>query len=224
MIEVQGNGNIVAREVNISSFIRLHIGCKGIIELHQSDEEKIIFETDENLQEYFVATNAGSTLFVSNEARLRRLVFTKSIIKIYLRQIDTLYVRNDHGNVICPNVLKLSVPLKIVIQSHGNTELNIETPAIKILSQSHGDVNLKGRCEKLEIKNMSHGNFDASDLVAGDLRIKNMTKGNVDLQAERTIQISHFGCGYIHYSGNAVLKNVKQCGSGEVKHVRAAMQ
>ncbi len=33
MIEVKGNGNIISREISVSSFIRLHIAGKGQVEL-----------------------------------------------------------------------------------------------------------------------------------------------------------------------------------------------
>lgn len=220
MIEVKGNGNIVSREVSVSTFIRLHIGCKGIIELHQSDEEKVVFETDENLQEFFSASNAGRTLFVTNEAKLRKPVFTRATVKIFIRQLDKLYVRNNHGDVICPGQLTFSQPLEIKVQSEGNTDLHLAAPAIKILCQAHGDTRLKGSCEKLDISNQSNGNFDSSQLTAGDLTIKNMAHGNVLLRAGKTIQLSHYGNGYIHYYGNAVVKDVKQYGHGEVKHMK----
>ena len=219
MIEIQGNGNVVSREITVSSFLRLHISGKGTIELHQSDDEKVIVETDENLQQYFEAVNSGRTLYVSAEGKLRRPVFTKCIIKIYLRQLDVLYVRNDHADVICPEEIVLPGPLEIKIQSVGNTELNINAPAIKILSQCQGNVTLKGKCGSLDVKNMSEGNFNASGLSADELFIKNMSEGNIDLFANKTIKITHMGKGYIHYGGEAVLKDVKQWGNGEVKHV-----
>jgi len=220
MIEIKGNGNIVSREISVSTFIRLHIGCTGIIELHQSDEEKVIFETDENLQDFFNVANAGRTLFVTTDAKLRQPVFTKATVKIFVRQLDKLYVRNDRGNVICPNQLTLSQPLEIKVQSVGNTDLNLVVPAIKILCQAEGDVTLRGSCEKIDIKNQSQGHFNSLHLKAGDLSIKNMAEGNVDLYAEKNISMKHYGQGYIHYYGPATVKDVLQYGHGEVKHMK----
>lgn len=218
MIEIQGNGNIVSRELSVSTFIRLHIGCKGVIELHQSDEEKVIVETDENLQEFFSVANAGRTLYVSYEAVLRKPVFTKATIKIYIRQLEMLYVRNDRGNVVCPKQLSFSQPLEIKIQSVGNTELNLAVPSIKILCQAEGNVTLSGACGKIDIKNQSQGNFNSFHLKAEELNIKNMAEGNVELFAEKSISIKHYGEGYIHYYGPAVIKDVVQYGDGEIKH------
>jgi hypothetical protein len=220
MIEVKGNGNIVSREINVSTFVRLHLGCKGTVELHQSNQEKVIIEADENLMEYFSATNAGRTLFVSNtEGNIKRPVFTSCVIKVFLRQLNILYVRNDGGNVICPNEITLTEPLKITLQTSGQTELSVNAPYIKILNQAVGNTVLKGNAEKLEIKNMCHGNLDGAHMKAGELKIKNMAEGNTWLHADRSLVISHYGHGFIHYTGNAVVKDIKQYGSGEVKWI-----
>lgn len=224
MIEIQGNGNIVSKETDISTFTRLHLGCKGVVELHQSDEEKVSIEADENLIQYFAAANAGSTLFVATEANLKRLVFTKCIVRVYLRQMNMLYVRNDGGDVVCPNELVLSQPLEVKIQSVGNTALNVKVPSLKMLCQAQGNVTLKGSCEKLEIKNQSEGDFDASQMKAMDVSIKNMAQGNVLLHADGTIRISHYGEGSVHFSGNGSVSDVKQYGTGPIKHVKEAVQ
>jgi hypothetical protein len=220
MIEVKGNGNIVSREVSVSTFVRLHLGCRGIVELHQSDEEKVIIETDENLLDCFAATNAGRTLFVSTEENLRRPVFTSCVVKVFLRQMNILYVRNDGGNVICPGEITLTEPLKVTVQTVGQTELWLNAPSVKMLCQANGNTLLKGSVANLEIKNQSEGDFDASQLKAGELSIKNMAEGNVWLHADNAIRIAHYGEGFIHYTGDAVVKDIKQYGSGEVKRIK----
>jgi len=219
IIEVQGNGNVIAKEVKVSSFLRLHLAVNCTIELHQSDDEKVIIETDENLQEYFSICNSGRTLYVSAEGMLRKPIYTQCGIKVYLRQLDTLYVRNEKGNVVCPDVISLSTPLTIKIQSIGNTQLAFNAPSLKILSQCEGNVELIGKSNIVEIKNQSQGNFDASGLIADSLTIRNMAQGNIDLFAEKEISIKHMGEGYVHYRGNAVLKEVKQYGAGDIRHV-----
>ncbi|HEU4717172.1 MAG TPA: DUF2807 domain-containing protein [Bacteroidia bacterium] len=220
MIEVKGNGNVVTREIPVSSFIRLHLSAKGLIELIQSDEEKVVVEADENLQDYFEAVNAGRTLYVTSEAKFRLPVFTKCVIRVYLRQIDMLYVRCDKGDVTCAGTLAFTEPLEIKIQSIGNTELNIDAPAVKVLSQCQGNVVLKGRCGSITIKNQNEGDFSSRDLLAGELTMKNMSVGNIELYADRKISISHYGEGYVHYYGDAALKDVKQYGNGQIRHMK----
>jgi hypothetical protein len=219
MIEVNGNGNIVSKETEVSTFVRLHLACKGVVELHQGEEEKVMIECDENLLEYFSAGNAGRTLYVATEANLKRLNFTKCVVKVFLRQLHLLYVRNDKGDVVCPSELSLSQPLEVKVQSVGNTELNLAVPSLKVLCQGTGFTLVKGRCEKLEVKNQGTGDFDSSHMKAAEVVLRSMATGNMRVHADKTIRISNFGTGYIHYYGNAVVEDVKQYGTGVIKHM-----
>jgi Putative auto-transporter adhesin, head GIN domain len=218
MLEVKGNGDVVSREIPVSSFIRLHLAGKGRIELIASDEEKIVVVADENLQEYVEAVNSGRTLYVSTTAKFRDPLFTDCRIQVHFRQIDTLCIRCDGGDVVCPGIIRLTQPVKIKIQSVGNTDLHLQAPYIQLASACEGNVVLRGECTDIDIRNQSVGNLDTRALTAQDLSIRNMAEGNVELFAENTIAIRHYGEGYIHYGGKAVLKEVKQYGEGEIKH------
>lgn len=219
MIDIKGNGNIVSRTIQVSSFVRLHLAANGLIELVQSNDEKVTVECDENLQDCFEVVNSGRTLYLSSEAKFRRPVFSSCHIKVYMRQVNVLYVRCDGGDVICPEPIVLGDPLEIKIQSVGNTSLNIQAPAIKLLSQCQGNVVVRGACGSMEIKNQSEGNFSAREMIATDLSIKNMSEGNVDVYADKQISISHYGQGDVRYYGHAVLKDVKQYSSGTIRHM-----
>jgi hypothetical protein len=221
MVQVKGNGNIVSKTHSVSSFLRLHIGVRGITELIQSDEEKVEVELDENLMEYFSVMNSGRTLFVSLESGvLRTPVFTKAVVRIYFRQIDHLVVRCEGGDVVCPQMISLASPLDLKVQNEGNVQLQVSTPQLKVLLQAEGNTTLSGDCGIVEIKNQSVGDLFAKELFASELTLRNSGQGNLEVFADKKISISHAGQGYIHYYGDAQLMDVKQYGQGEVKHMK----
>jgi hypothetical protein len=218
MIAVKGNGNIVTREIQVSSFIRLHLGVKGTVELIQSTEEKVIIEADENLVDYFEVVNSGRTLYVSSDAKWWNPLHAKGTVKVYLRQLDKL--RNCcHGNVYTTAPIQLGTPLEVKLQCHGDTDLELDVPSLNLLMQCHGDVTLKGKCGQLEIKDMAHGSLHCRELIAANVNINNMSHGDIDLHADETIAIKHMGHGSIHYYGKGILKDIRQYGSGEIKHM-----
>lgn len=220
MIEVKGNGNIVSKTIPVSSFVRLHLAASGTMELIQSDEEKVVVESDENLQDYFEVVNSGRTLYISSEGKFRRPVFSRCLIRVYLRQLNILYVRCDGGDVYCPEAITLTEPVEVKIQSVGNTSLYLNAPAIKLLSQCEGNVSIKGSCGQIDISNQSEGDLNTRDLQAHNLTIKNMSEGNVTLFASDNIQIKHYGEGDVAYYGDAILKDVKQYGAGYIRHMK----
>jgi hypothetical protein len=219
MIEIKGNGEIVSVEKNISSFIRLHISIAGTVELIQADEEKVIIETDENLQEYLEVINSGRTLYVNTEGKWRVPRFTRLTIKIYYRQLYHLYNASENGTLICINPLKASEPVEVKIYSDKSTsKLNINAPAVKLITACVGDVEIEGDCNILEIKARSEGNLYARQMKAKNVALKNYSAGNLEIFASETFAITNYGQGHINYWGDGVLKDIKHNGEGGVKH------
>lgn len=218
LITIQGSGNIIAKQFDISSFTKLHLSVHGNAELIQSDEEKVVVECDDNLMDTFEIVNSGSTLYIISDSKVRTPAFTKCLVKIYFRQLDML-VNSSNGNLTITQPQPLRNQLELKLQANGNTSLELNVPAIKLTNQSNGNVTLKGRCGELEIKNQPNGNLHCKDLVAAIVTIKNQANGNVELRSLQSISIYHTGNGHVHYFGPGVLKDVKQNGTGAVKHI-----
>ncbi|MCR8557402.1 DUF2807 domain-containing protein [Mucilaginibacter sp. BJC16-A38] len=221
MIEIKGSGNIVSAERSVSSFIRLHTSIGGTVELIQADEEKVIVETDENLQEYFEVTNSGRTLYITAEGKWRTPAFSSLNIKVYYRQLYNLYNASTKGTLICGNPLRSAEPVEVKIYSDkSSSKLNINAPAIKLITACVGDVEIEGSCNILEINAKSQGNLYARNMIAKNVSLKNYSAGDLEIHADESLTISNYGDGSISYWGDGILKDIKQYGSGEVKHKR----
>jgi hypothetical protein len=219
MIAVKGSGIIIPMEKLVSSFVRLHISVGGTIELIQSDEEKVVIEADENLLEYIEVTNSGRTLYVTAEGKWRIPDFSSLNVKVYYRQLYTIYNACTNGHLICTNELKSSEPVEVKIYSDkSSSKLNINAPAIKLNTACVGDVELTGNCNILDINAKSEGNLYARHMLAKQVTLKNYSVGDLEVYAGETISISNYGQGNIYYWGDGVLKDVKQYGEGEVRH------
>ncbi|HRG89021.1 MAG TPA: DUF2807 domain-containing protein [Chitinophagales bacterium] len=217
MISTAGSGNVVQKEFQVSSFIRLHLGINGNAELIQSAEEKVVLECDDNLLDTVEVTNSGDTLYVVSGSKLSVAAYTSCTVKVYYRQLDTL-VNSSNGNLTNVGTTKLSGMLTLKLQANGNTHLQLDVPAIKLTNQSNGNTTLTGRCGELEVRNQANGSLNAKALLAGKVNLNNMANGNVEVCSLDTITIYHMGNGWVHYYGTGVLKDVKQYGTGAVKH------
>ena len=219
MITIQGNGNIITRQVQVSSFIRLHASVSGLAELVQGEEEKVEVETDENLQEYIDVVNSGRTLYVTSEGKWQSPKFTSLKVKIYCRQLYTIHNHCSKGQLSCANTIVSTEPVEIKIHcDQGTTNLNIKAPSIKLTTACVGNTILQGECNLLEIKASSQGDLDTSGMKAKTVAFKNYSEGNIKLYASEAITISNFGKGNIDYFGDGILKDINQYGSGQVKH------
>jgi hypothetical protein len=219
MIKEQGTGNIISKTIGVSSFVRLHVSISGFVELIQADEEKVIIETDDNLADFIQIENSGRTLYVTGEGKWRVPEFTSLRIKVFYRQLYNLYNASERGELVCGNTLRSGEPVEIKIHSEkSRTALDVDANSIKLITACEGDVTIKGSCVRFEINAKSEGNLDAREMKAKNVILKNYSEGNIDLYADDTINIRNYGEGYIHYCGNAVLKDIKHYGEGEVRH------
>ena len=219
LLSVPGNGSVTSEERPVSSFLRLHISIPCSFELIDSDEEKMVVTTDENLQSFVTAINSGRTLYVSYKDTLKTPAFTVLKIQIYTRQLDTLNIGAE-GDVIMTAPYTCASPLDIKVASSGNTALLLSAPNIKLNIQSHGDFKIAGECTTFSAKTQSHGDFDARDLYAQNVSFKTQSFGNAWLYASESLVIKHGADGFVHYYGDGILKDVRHHGTGEVKHCK----
>ncbi|MBF9223179.1 head GIN domain-containing protein [Hymenobacter ruricola] len=218
LMQVQGNGTLAVRTQPVSSFTRLHLSVHGTVELRQSTEEKVVIETDDNLLEHVGVVNAGRTLYVTTEDKLRRPAYSQLHVVVHVRQLQHLDIASE-GHVICPEPLLAVEPLEIKIQSLGNTQLRLRADALSLHCACQGHVQLAGTAGTVKITNMSEGDLDCGELVAQHLKLRNLGAGNIQLRAEQTIAIQHFGAGSVHYAGAGRLLDVRHYGDGEIKHM-----
>lgn len=217
-MKLQGSGTLAVRSYAVSSFTRLHLSVHGTVHFVLGDEERVEVEADNNLLDYVQAVNSGRTLFVTSEHKLRAPAYTALRITIFLRQLTELHIACD-GDVVCPDVLRLSTPLTLIINSNGSVALALEIPVLAATISSNGNTTLRGTAVDAQIKTSSNGNLYAHDLLTQHLRITSKSNGNAEVYAEQTIVAHHHGNGYLHYAGPARLTDVRANGSGPVRHV-----
>lgn len=218
MLAVAGSGKLVVVEKPVSSFLRLHLSVNGSVELVPSNEEKVVIETDDNLQDYFEVVNSGRTLYVTGETKLRRPAFTHLRIQVHFRQLQTLN-NACHGNVTMASQWASTDAVEIKIQAEGDTTLAVQAPSIKLITACEGNVVLRGSCNELDIKAASLGDMDCREMIAQHTRLSNSSQGNFWLYSQETIRIKHNGQGNVHYYGPGLLKDVRHNGEGEVRHL-----
>lgn len=217
-MQLQGSGTLAVRTQPVSSFTRLHLSVHGTVELRQSTEEKVVIEADDNLLDCVSVANAGRTLYVTTEDKLRRPAYSHLRVTVHLRQLQHLDIASE-GHVTCPAPLVAVEPLEIKIRSIGNTQLLLQAGALSLNSACEGNVEVAGTASEVKINNLSEGDLDCGHLAAQHLKLRNLGAGNVQLRAEQTIRIQHLGAGFVHYAGPARLLDVRHYGEGEIRHI-----
>ncbi|MES2284065.1 MAG: DUF2807 domain-containing protein [Bacteroidota bacterium] len=219
MVSIQGNGNIITKEIIVSSFLQLHLSISHEIEIHHSNEEKVVIEMDENLQDYIDVSNSGRTLYVTTDTGIfKKSLFTKCKVKVYYRQLNVINIANENADFDCKELLNFPNDIEINIQSVGNTKLRINAPGIKFINKCIGNVIFEGKCHFIDIKHDGIGTLNTKELIADEVVMKHRGVGEINSFANDSITISHSGVGNIFYYGSAILKDIKQHGAGIIQH------
>ena len=207
---IEGNGNIVTKEITVKSFDE--IKANGVYELllMQGDKESVKIEADENLQEYFTVSNEGSKLVIDTEKFKNKNLKGKVKMKVYvsfkkLTNIDIATV----GNVHSQNQLAFE-NLEIKNRSVGNVDLKLTANKLDIENKSVGNVELSGKAEVVTVKNNGVGSLHASDFVVQTMDIENSGVGNASVNAQKSIKVKDSFLGKVSNKGAAPVRKMNK--------------
>lgn len=204
--KLEGNGNIVTRDVSVTPFNTLK--AKGVYELHllQGGEEGVKIEADENLQDLFTVKNEGNGLVVEMKTPKNTSLNTKKSLKVYvtfksLKQIDI----NTVGEVRSKSTLSFE---DVAINNHnvGDVELALTAKKISLQNKSVGEMTLSGTAQDAVIVNNGVGNLDAGKLVVQTMDIDNSGVGSVDVNAQKGLRVKESFLGKVKNKGAATAR------------------
>jgi len=203
---IEGNGNLVTRDVAVSSFNELK--ASGIYELRlsQGNTESVRIEADENLQELFQVRNEGSKLVIDMKKLENTNLKTKNKMRVYvtfksLKDMELSTV----GNVKSDEELSFE-DLNLKNKSVGNVDLKFTARKVDLRNSSVGNVTLSGKAENAVVRNNSVGSLAAGDFVVQTMDIDNSGIGSAEVNATKELKVK-----------DNMMSKVKNKGSGTVR-------
>jgi putative autotransporter adhesin-like protein len=207
---IQPSGNVITRDVTVSSFNS--IKAEGLYELilTQGNEESVKIEADDNLQDLFKVRNDGNTLVIDMpDLKNSNVNFNdknhdqKLNLKVYVnfKQLNALNA-GIVGTVRCTTPLKADA-FDINSKSVGNIDLKITTGKLTISNKGVGDIILAGSAENAVIKNSGVGKFDGGDLIVQTMDIDNSGVGNAEVNVEKNLKVKQSFLGKVNNRGHA---------------------
>ncbi len=207
---IEPSGNIITRDVAISSFNS--IKAEGLYELvlTQGDKESVKIEADDNLQDLFKVSNDDGTLVIDMpELKNSNINFNdeksdhKLDMKVYVtfKQLNAIDV-GIIGTVRCTTPLKVDA-FKIDSKNVGNIELQLTADKLTINNKGVGNITLTGSANNAIITNAGVGKFNGEDLIVQTMDIDNSGVGNADVHVEKDLKVKESFLGKVTNSGNA---------------------
>lgn len=206
--KIEGSGNVVTKDITVSSFDELSVGGIFSVALKQGNREEVKIEAEDNLQELFEVKNEGSKLVVGMKKDVN--INSKKKMKVYItfKKLKSLDVKTV-GDVSSDGNLSFD-DLKLDNKSVGNVDLNFTAKSVSIDNKSVGNIKLQGKADDVTIRNKSVGNINAASFAVQKMDIENNSIGNTEVNVEKEIKVKDNSLGKVTNKGAATIKRPKE--------------
>lgn len=202
---IEGNGNLVTKEIPVSSFESLK--ASGVFELKLSQGvESVKIEADENLQQYFDVRNNGKQLVIEMKDTKNKNWNVKNKMRVYVgfKMLKEMEL-NMVGDVKADASLAFT-DLHIKNNSVGKVSLDLSATRLELKNSSVGEVELSGKAQSAVVRNNGVGTLDAGRFVVQTMNIDNDGVGGAEVNAEKELTVN-----------DSMLSRVKNKGAAPVR-------
>jgi len=207
----QGNGEVVSKEIKASNFTSINANGSANVNIHFSEEYKVIVTTDSNIQDKIEIETSGNTLYI--EKSQDNYNPTKLIIDVYMPDLKAVTlngsgkIKIDSGNTL---------DFDITLSGSGNiNSQNYEAQSVNMNLSGSGSIKLKAM-STLNANISGSGNINAQNFEIQNANVIISGSGNIRLWVTDSLKGKISGSGSIFHKGNSSI-NVNITGSGRVK-------
>ena len=205
---IEGSGNLVTKDINVQGFDALNVSGVFSVLLTQGGKEAVRIEADDNLQEYFVVKNEGSTLSISMKKDVNFSSKKKMKVYITFQKLKSMDLKTV-GDVSSDQNLSFT-DLSLQNKSVGNLDLKLTAQTLTIDNKSVGNVKLNGKANNVTIKNKSVGSIQAANFVVQTMDIDNNGVGSAEVNAEKELKVKENMMSRVTNKGAATIKKTNK--------------
>ena len=205
---IEGSGNVVTKDINVQGFDALNVSGVFSVLLTQGGKESVRIEADDNLQEYFVVKNEGSTLSISMKKDVNFSSKKKMKVYITFQKLKSMDLKTV-GDVSSDQNLSFT-DLSLQNKSVGNLDLKLTAQTLTIDNKSVGNVKLNGKANNVTIKNKSVGSIQAANFVVQTMDIDNNGVGSAEVNAEKELKVKENMMSRVTNKGAATIKKTNK--------------
>jgi formylglycine-generating enzyme required for sulfatase activity/predicted small secreted protein len=207
---IQGSGNIVTEERDVSGFDRVTFSGLGHVNIQQGDQELLTISADDNILPYIQTEVSGGILTIGIESGGQDRGFDPSDgieFNLVVKELTRLDIYGT-GNI---NVGELQTE-KLLVDNGGVGDLEITLLTADELVVRHsgaGAVIISGQVKGQELSHNGVGSYFAIDLRSQTASIKISGAGSADVWAVETLDVEIAGLGNLTFYGSPrIIQNI----------------
>lgn len=211
---VDGNGNVVTADRNISSdFDQIKVSQGLDLYITQSNDVALSIEADQNLHDLIMTDVENNILRIYSTENIRRA----SSKKIMLNIKDISAIKATSGSdVNSTNTIEVD-DLELNTTSGANMELSVKTQTLNCRSTSGSDIIVSGTTDILIAEATSGSDIKADNLKAETSKVKATSGADISVNTSKELTARATSGGDIRYSGNPEKVNKSDSSSGSIR-------
>ncbi|HNZ71827.1 MAG TPA: head GIN domain-containing protein [Prolixibacteraceae bacterium] len=210
---VKGNGKVTKENRSVNSFQGVSASAGINVYLFAGDEEKVIVETDENLQDCLITKVKGNTLECYFDCNIRKS--TKTNVYVTYRKINHIHASSG-SNVTGETPIKAQ-ELEIKANSAADIKAEVYANTIECYVASGADVELDGKASHFKGRADSGADLKAQDLTAETADVNSSSGANIQIAVTKSIDADASSGGNVEYFGKPQNENVHESSGGDVR-------
>lgn len=211
---VTGNGNVIKEDHVLSGkFQKIKASNGLLVELVNSQEQKIIIEADENLHEYIEIEIDKGNLIVKTTKNIRKAKSKK--VTIAYTELESIQASSG------ANVIGLSEMIadKFDLKTSSGAQIDVSVLAKEIDAQSSSgsSINIRGQARNFNTKASSGSSIDAKDLIAIYCVSKTSSGASSTLNVQQSLDAKASSGSEVKYYGEPEVVTQNTSSSGRVR-------
>ena len=209
---LQGSGNIITQEREVSEFSKVHLKGSGKVFLTPGKKQSLEIKTDDNIMPLIESDVSGNKLTISHgNHHLRPTSF-----EVYITLENLEGVRISGSGDIIGKGRFVTDTLVTEISGSGDMDLEVETGLLETKISGSGSIHLSGKAEDYTVSISGSGKINAFDVDAKHVSVKISGSGDCRVSTSESLDAKISGSGDVYYRGRPQI-NTKISGSGSLK-------
>ena len=211
---VRGNGNVTKEVRKVESFSGIKSSAGINVYLFQGDEEKVVVETDENLQECLITEVDGSVLKCYMDCNVRH----STKLNVYVNFKTLNKIKASSGSDVYGETPISTDHLDIDVSSAADVKVEVHASSIDCEASSGADAVIKGKAEYFDGDASSGADIKASDLRVKSCKASASSGADIHISVSDKIDAHASSGGDVVYYGNPEIEHISESSGGDVRH------
>jgi hypothetical protein len=209
---IRGNGKIIKSEREVRNFHSIKISTGLDLILTQDTLEKVMVETDENLQKVIKTEVSDGVLRIYSTEP----IFNASKSRIYVTVRNLTEVEASSGSDVNGTTMLNLQDLKVVASSGADIKLNLSCSKLEADNSSGSDISLSGKTGKLIIESSSGSDVNAEKLNSETCSVSASSGSDVKVSVSKKIDAHASSGSDITVNGNPIERDIEKSSGGGV--------